>query len=128
LSQEAANNALWALIPDLFLRVRIEALARAAGATLRAFPTPAALLAALAEDSPGPRAILVDLHARDDAAFTLLAALAGRPDGAPTLGFHSHVDIATRERALAAGCTRVVPRSALMNRFTELVAEVSARG
>jgi len=126
LSQEAAKTALWALIPDLFLRVRVEALARAAGMPIRAFPTPAAVIAALDAPAERPRAVVVDLHARDDAAFTLLAALSARTDAPPTLGFHSHVDVPTRERARAAGCTKVVPRSALMNRFAELVAEVGA--
>ncbi len=134
MSQEAPQTAVWSLVPDLFLRVRLEALARGAGVVLRNFTDPVALVAALPADlaSPasttGPRLVLLDLHARDDAAFTLLAALAGLYDAPPTLGFHSHVDTPIRDRALAAGCVRVVPRSAMMNRFGALVAEVSAKG
>ena len=52
-----------------------------------------------------------------------VAALSARADAPPTLGFHSHVDVGIRERALAAGCSRVVPRSALMQRFAALIAE-----
>ena len=129
MSQEAAENAIWSLVPDLFLRVRLEGLARAAGVPLRSFAAPTALVTALAEipeATARPRLVLLDLHARDDAAFTLLAALAARDGAPPTLGFHSHVDVAIRERAVAAGCSRVVPRSALMNRFAALVAEVRA--
>ena len=122
MSQVAVDSPNWTFISDLFLRVRIEGLARGAAIVLRNFTEPAALLAALATGA-APRLVVLDLHARDDAAFTLLAALAARADAPPTLGFHSHVDEAIRERALAAGCTRVVPRSAIMNRFAALVAE-----
>ncbi len=130
MSQEPAESAVWSLVLDLFLRVRLEALARAAGVVLRNFTDPAALAAALsaiADAATPPRLVLLDLHARDNAAFTLLTALATRDAAPPTLGFHSHVDVAIRERALAAGCTRVVPRSAVMNRFAALVEEVSAK-
>ncbi len=129
MSQETAESAVWSLVSDLFLRVRLEGLARVAGTALRNFTDPAALAAALSAISDAatrPRLVLLDLHARDDAAFTLLAVLSTRDAAPPTLGFHSHVDVAIRERALAAGCTRIVPRSAVMNRFAALVEEASA--
>lgn len=123
MSQVAVEHAVWALIPDLFLRVRVEGLARATATSCRSFADPGALLAALTAAASAPRLVVVDLHARDEAAFTLLTALGARADAPPTLGFHSHVDVGIRERALAAGCSRVVPRSALMQRFAALVAE-----
>jgi len=124
LSQGAVETALWALVPDLMLRTRLAGQARAAGTGWRAFSDARALVTAL--DEGPPRLVLLDLHAPQDAAFTLLAALATRTPRPRTLGFFSHVDVATRERALAAGCDRVVPRSALVNRFAVLVADPEA--
>src|SRR5512147_153845 len=39
----------------------------------------------------------------------------------PTLGFGPHVDLALRERALAAGCTAVVGRGAIAGQLPSLV-------
>lgn len=123
-----AGKPLWALVSDLFLRVKIEAMARTGGFAFVAFATPAELIARLASTTPevAPGVVLVDLGARDDAGFALLEALAGRPDAPPTLAFFSHVDIASRRRAADLGATRIVPRSALVARFAELVGEVAA--
>ena len=43
-----------------------------------------------------------------------------------TLGFYSHVDVATRERAERAGFEVVVPRSRMAREGVELVADVLA--
>jgi hypothetical protein len=51
-------------------------------------------------------------------------ALARRDIAPPTLAFFSHVDDEARRRAVAAGVTRVVPRSALVARFAALVGEL----
>ena len=127
MSQGDTGKPLWALVPDLFLRVKIESLARAEGSAVRAFASPQALLDQLAAgDQPLPSLVLVDLGAPRDAGFALiegLSALAGAP---PTLAFFSHVDDRARQRAIAAGATRVVPRSALVARFTALVRELGA--
>ncbi len=126
MSQEAAEKPLWALVSDVFLRVKVEALARSAGRACRVFAGPAPLVAALDAGETTPL-VLVDLGAREDAGFRLLEALAGRGGAAPpTLAFYSHVDDAARRRALAAGVTRIVPRSAFVARFAALVDEVSA--
>jgi len=110
---------------DLFLRVKLEAMARGEGHACEVFATPQALLGAL-EGGGGPAVVLVDLGAPQDAGFELLEALARRDVAPPTLGFFSHVDDEARRRALAAGATRVVPRSALVARFGALVAEMCA--
>jgi DNA-binding NarL/FixJ family response regulator len=120
------TTPLWALVSDIFLRVKIEALARTEGRGCRVFATAATLVAAL-DAGASPPIILVDLGARDEAGFVLLAALAGRSAPAPpTLAYYSHVDEAARQRALAIGVNRIVPRSALVARFGALVREVSA--
>jgi DNA-binding NarL/FixJ family response regulator len=113
-------------VSDLFLRVKIEGLARAEGLSCRLFAVPDGLLQALAGGEGGPSVVIVDLGAAGDAGFALLEALAGREPAPPTLAFFSHVDTEARHRALAAGATRVVPRSALVARFGVLVRELGA--
>lgn len=114
------------LISDLFLRVKIEGMARTEDRPCRVFTRSAMLVDALGTGD-APPLVLVDLGAHNDEGFLLLEALA-RLDtpGPPTLAFYSHVDDAARQRALAAGVTRIVPRSALVARFGALVREVSA--
>lgn len=41
--------------------------------------------------------------------------------GVPVLGYHSHVDVATREAAEAAGVDLVVPRSRMARELPQLV-------
>ncbi|NLT05457.1 MAG: hypothetical protein GXY03_04010 [Solirubrobacterales bacterium] len=48
------------------------------------------------------------------------------PDGLPTLGYYSHVDIDTRRRALEAGFTKVVPRSRMAREAATLAAGLLA--
>ena len=110
---------------DLFLRVKLEAMARGEGHACQVFATPQALLGAL-DRGDGPTLVLVDLGTPQDAGFELLEALARRDMAPPTLGFFSHVDDEARRRAVAAGATRVVPRSALVARFGALVGELAA--
>ena len=112
---------MWALVTDLFLRVKIEAMARSGRRALTAFPSADALLARLDEGKPA--LVLVDLGAQGDQGFALLERMGGR---APTLAFFSHVDEAAKQRAIALGATRVVPRSALVARFATLLDEVGA--
>ena len=53
-------------------------------------------------------------------------ALAGR--GPRVLGFHSHVDVATRRRAEAAGLDLVVARSRMHREGAALVGRLAAAG
>ncbi len=133
-----SSGPLWALVPDLMLKSRIAGLARAENLTLRFFARPADVIAALepvaegarppgaAEGAP-PSLLIVDLHAPGEAGFALLDSLrdlrtAGRSPP-PVLAFFSHVDVGTRERAIALEADRVVPRSALVGRFAHWVKE-----
>jgi hypothetical protein len=46
----------------------------------------------------------------------------------PTLGFYSHVDIATKQRAQAAGLTLVVPRSRMSRELPALITKLLPQG
>jgi CheY-like chemotaxis protein len=109
-----------AVVNDLFFQARLDAVARATGATL-AFVT--AALALERCTSEGADLIVLDLHAAGDP-FVLARALKddARTRGIRLVGFYSHVDGATRTRALAAGLDHVLPRSAFTRRLPEILA------
>ena len=96
-----------ALVTDLMLASRVEGSLRAAGHDVQ-------VLGAANDDTADADLIVADLEAVDPAAVVAL--------GPPTLGFYSHVDVDTRERAEEAGFDLVVPRSR-MARELPLLAE-----
>lgn len=49
---------------------------------------------------------------------------AARAAGVPVLAFGSHVDLAARDAAVAAGASRVVAKSKFSMSFPELIAEL----
>jgi hypothetical protein len=61
-------------------------------------------------------AIVCDLDTVDPAAVAAT--------GIPTLGFYSHVDVATRDRAHQAGLSLAVPRSRMSRELPELIAKL----
>ncbi len=114
-----------ALVPDLLFGSKVQAALTAAGHEVRlvssgadaraALPQAGVLVVDLATDAIDGPAIVRALIA-DDA----LAAVR-------TLGFYSHVDAATRERAEQAGFDLVVPRSRMNREGAELVTRLAAR-
>lgn len=119
----APLTTAWALVPDLFLRAKVEALASNAGVSVRFFATPDELAGALpgaTRDAAPPALVLADLSDSGGRGLVLLERLA-HMEAPPTLGFYSHVEEHVRQRALELGVTRVVPRSAFVLRFAELV-------
>lgn len=116
---------VWALVTDLFLRTKVEALAAGAGVAVRFFGTADELVGALSgatRDATPPALVLADLSDPGGRGMALLERLE-QISAPPTLGFYSHVETGVRQRALELGITRVVPRSALVLRFADLVKE-----
>jgi CheY-like chemotaxis protein len=120
-----------ALIDDLFFLAKVHETAKLTGVTLETAATGEQLLKAAA-GSPAAL-ILVDLNARQgalDAVERLCAANgaangpARLPDGQGNprrvIAFLSHVQTDLAERARAAGCAEVMPRS----KFTQNLAEI----
>lgn len=109
------------LVPDLMDRSKVEAAARAAGISLCLVADAAALARAarLQPDAePGQKVdlVIIDLH-RPGAIDTL-----PHLDHVRTVGFASHVDHQTAERARQAGCQEVLARSRFFARLPELLA------
>ncbi len=115
-----------ALVPDLLFGSKVQAALTAAGhaveltgdaqAARTAAPGADVLVVDLATDTIDGAALVTAMHSGDELATTR------------TLGFYSHVDVETRERALAAGFDQVVPRSRMNREGAELVTALAGRG
>jgi DNA-binding NarL/FixJ family response regulator len=118
-----------ALVPDLMFGSRLSAALDAAGVEFELVPDAARVRERLAAAGERPWDVLVvDLTDPELAGEELVSAL--REEGAlgrtRTLGFYSHVDAATRERAQHAGFELLVPRSRMAREAAQLVARLSA--
>ena len=106
-----------ALVDDLFFQVKLAETARQVGVGVKTFTTGPALLDGVKAESP--RLIVVDLNARQGA-LEAIEQLGKSGNSVPVIGFLSHVQVDLAERARAAGCTQVLPRST----FTAGLAEI----
>jgi hypothetical protein len=95
-----------AVVPDLMFASRIEATLGAEGHEVE-------LASTLEVSDPGPDVVVADLGEVDP------SQLGGVET--PVLGFYSHVDVETRNRAERAGVDLVVPRSRLAREMPQLV-------
>ena len=109
-----------ALIDDLFFQAKLIETAKSISVDLHTCTTPDALAAEIAKEAP--RLVVIDLNAQGD---PLEAIQRVRSIGRqiPLLGFLSHVQLDLAERARAAGCADVMPRS----KFTQNMATILAR-
>jgi DNA-binding NtrC family response regulator len=109
-----------ALIDDLFFQAKLLETAKQVNVELRTCTTPDALAAEIAKDVP--RLVVIDLNAQSN---PLEAIERVRASGGeiPLIGFLSHVQLDLAQRARAAGCADVMPRS----KFTQNMATILAR-
>ena len=106
-----------AFVDDIFFQAKILETARHVGVTVKAVTQPEALLAEVQQNSP--QLVVVDLNARAGGveAIELLHAAGLK---LPVVAFLSHVQVDLAERAKAAGCGSVLPRS----KFTQNLATI----
>ena len=109
-----------ALIDDLFFQAKLLETAKQVGVELRTCTTPDALDAEIAKAAP--RLVVVDLNARSNPLEAIERVQASGRE-IPLIGFLSHVQVDLAERARAAGCIDVMPRS----KFTQNLATILAR-
>ncbi len=109
-----------ALVDDLMFQSKILETARHTGAEVKIVGTADALVAQ-AQAEP-PALVLVDLNARA-APLEAVERLRAAGSAVPVVGFLSHVQADLAERARAAGCSEVMPRS----KFTQQLAAILAR-
>ncbi len=109
-----------ALVPDLLFGSKVQAALSAGGHEVTLSGDREAARAEVARVD----VLVVDLadEALDGPALVADLRASGALGAARTLGFYSHVDVAMRERALAAGFDLVVPRSRMNREGAALVA------
>jgi DNA-binding NarL/FixJ family response regulator len=109
-----------ALIDDIFFQGKVQQTAKLTGVTLQTASTVEQLLAAAVEN---PAALLiVDLNARCGPLEAIESLCQSSSAGNPrrVIAFLSHVQTELANRAVAAGCQQVMPRSA----FTQNLAAI----
>jgi hypothetical protein len=99
-----------AIVSDLMLASRVSESLKAAGHEVSTTPTLPTPLEA--------EAIVCDLDTADIDAVVAT--------NLPTLGFYSHVDVATKQQAEAAGLKLAVPRSRMSRELPELITKLLA--
>ena len=109
-----------ALIDDLFFQAKMAETAKQLGVELRTCATPDALAAEISQTSP--KLVIVDLNARSNPLQAVERVRAAHSE-IPLIGFLSHVQVDLAERARAAGCRDVMPRS----KFTRDLATILAK-
>jgi hypothetical protein len=118
-----------ALVPDLLFGSRVQGTLRGAGHEVELIGDEDGLRERLEDPAAPPVAVLiVDLTNEDLDGARLVESLSGEGGltEVRTLGFYSHVDMRTRERAERAGFDLVVPRSRMARQGDELVARMAA--
>lgn len=120
------NRKVVVLVDDLFWRSKIEHAVGSAGQTAE-FLTGVDAVGKLA--AADVSVLLVDLALRQEP-FTALAALKkdAKRKAIPVIGFYEHVRKDLREKAEAAGCDEVLPRSAFATRLAEIVMKYALPG
>lgn len=109
-----------ALIDDIFFQAKVAEAAKHIGVELKMCTTPDAFASEIAKRVP--KLILIDLNARPDP-FAAINIAKSNASGAPLIAFLSHVQTELAEKARAAGCAEVMPRS----KFTRDLATILAR-
>ena len=106
-----------ALVDDLFFQAKLHETARQVGVEVKTVTTGDALLAEA--ETHAPALLIVDLNARSGA-IEALERLRAAGNQRPVVAFLSHVQVELAERARAAGCQQVMPRS----KFTQNLAAI----
>jgi CheY-like chemotaxis protein len=106
-----------ALVDDIFFQAKMAETARQVGVELKTVTTGDAFLAEAQQG--GPALLIVDLNARQGA-IEALERLRAAGNQRPVVAFLSHVQVELAERARAAGCRQVMPRS----KFTQNLAAI----
>ncbi len=118
---QAAMAPVIALVDDLFFQAKMKETARQVGVDLRTVTTGDALLKETAGGVPS--LVLVDLNAGQGAAIQALEKLRAAGNQIPVIAFLSHVQVELAERARAAGCQQVMPRSLFSQKLPAILAQ-----
>ena len=118
------SRKILAVVDDIFFLAKIQQTARQLGITVEPV-SPDSLGASLAEN--GARVILLDLNHRSGKAIEVLERVKSAPAtrSIPVVAFLSHVQTDLAQAAHAAGCDRVMARSAFSQQLPMLLRDLS---
>jgi CheY-like chemotaxis protein len=119
-----------ALVDDLFFQAKLSETARKLGVALKTVSNGATLVKMLEASPDGvradlPRLVIVDLNARQGA-LEAIEQLQRSGNPIPVIGFLSHVQTDLAERARAAGCKQVMPRSSFTANLSEILSQAKS--
>ena len=116
-----ALKTIVAALTDLFFLVHITGPAKQLGMQVANVKDKASALAKLQADAA---VLVIDLTCTAVEPLDLIREAKAAAPAVSIIGFLPHVQIELRERALAAGCDTVLPRSAFAQKLPELLAAV----
>lgn len=110
-----------AAVEDIFFSAMIESSARNAGVEVKIAVDSSRLNELL--NSTLPRLIILDLNGKACAPLEVVTFIKAEPRlaGVPVIGFFSHVQVELETAARAAGCDRVLPRSAFVRNLPQIL-------
>jgi CheY-like chemotaxis protein len=113
--------AILAAVSDLFFGAKIQAAAARLDVPLTLAPSPQALLAMARADPP--TLLLLELEGEAIQALETIRALKADPAlrGIRLVAFYPHVQDELRHAAAAAGCDRLLPRSAFSRELADIL-------
>ena len=106
-----------AIVDDLLFQGKLEAAAAQLGVPL----TIAADASAVSRNGPPWNRVLIDLNLSRGDSLAMIRELRAAHPGIPMVGYCSHVQQDLQQRALEAGCTTVLARSAFVQQLPELL-------
>jgi DNA-binding NtrC family response regulator len=112
-----------AFVDDLFFQAKILETAKQAGVEVRTFTKRDALLAEIKKQTP--RLVIVDLNAQNQPLDAIESVCQAAP-GLPLIAFLSHVQVDLAQRASAAGCTKVMPRSQFTRELATILTQAKS--
>jgi len=112
-----------ALVDDVFFQAKLMATARQSGVKLSTLSSADVFLAQAVE--PEVTLLIVDLNARAGA-IEALECLRDSGNQRPVIAFFSHVQTELADRAKAAGCRQVMPRSKFTQNLAAILASAKA--
>lgn len=120
------GDRIVAVVDDLFFLAKIQQTARQLDVAVEAVP-PEALQNRLSQG--GACAVLLDLNHRSGAAIEVIEAVKrdSLTEKVPVVGFLSHVQAELAQAARAAGCDKVLARSAFSQQLPLLLRQLSRK-
>ena len=107
-----------AVVDGLLFQAKIQAAAAPLGVEVRIART----LAQAQDAWSDPAVVIVDLNLASADPLEVVRALRAQHPAVPIIGYGSHVQTELLAQARAAGCTRVLPRSAFAHQLPSLLA------